>query len=250
MIDPNLPLQPPGSAVRPPPPVVQAAKWPPDDLPGGPTGAYAGGGGFDMSGGGGDFKKGRFNPVVILIGVLAVAGLAAFLLIGFKQDAEKLTVEQAEAQKKAIFVRPKAEQIPEWRKWAVTEASDELRAESMKQLAWAKDPQGVPLCIQGLSSPSEPVQAMAGTALAEYGKPLADSAKDALLQALPKAGPGAKPQIAWALVVLGDSRAFDQVMQLYRLGHLSQVQRLGGGVAFDPQKIVRLVWSRSRSSPA
>ncbi len=55
------------------------------------------------------------------------------------------------------------------------------------------------------------------------------------------AGPGSKPQIAWALVVLGESRAFDDVMKLYRLGHLSKVNRLGGGTAFDPNKIVALV---------
>jgi hypothetical protein len=42
----------------------------------------------------GNFKKGRFNPVVILVGLLAVAGAGVFLALGFKQDAEKLTVEQ------------------------------------------------------------------------------------------------------------------------------------------------------------
>jgi HEAT repeat protein len=191
--------------------------------------------------GDGNFKKGRFNPIVILVGVLAVAGLAAFLAIGFKQDAEKLTIEQGEERKKQIFVLPKEEQLPQWRQWAASEASEELRCEALKQLAWAKDPQGVPLAITALSHPSEKVQSMAATALAEYGRPLADSAKDPLLTVLKTAGKGAKPQIAWALVVLGDARAFDDVMQLYRLGHLSSVQRLGGGVAFDPDKIVGLV---------
>ena len=97
------------------------------------------------------------------------------------------------------------------------------------------------LAIKALGRPSEPIQAMAGTCLAEYGSPLADSAKDALLQALPKSGPGAKPQIAWALVVLGETRALDQIMVLYRAGHLSKVQRLGGGTAFDPERIVKLM---------
>ena len=82
---------------------------------------------------------------------------------------------------------------------------------------------------------------MAAQALAEYGRPMADGAKDTLLAALKTAGPGAKPQIAWALVVLGEARAFDDVMALYRLGHLSKVQRLGGGSAFDPNKIVAMV---------
>lgn len=241
MLDPNLSHLPPASAPRPPLPQVHAAKWPPDDdgpsVPPAPGGGFPGS--FDV--GDGNFKKGRFNPVMILIGVIAVAGLAAFLAIGFKQEAKKLGIEQAEERKKAIFVLPKVEQVPAWREWAVSEASDELRAEALKQLAWQKDPQGVPYAIQSLSYPSEAVQGMAATALAEYGRPLADSAKDALLAALKTAGPGAKPQIAWALVVLGDTRAFDDVMQLYRLGHLSKVQRLGGGTAFDPNKIVSLI---------
>lgn len=242
MLEPNLPQSPPASASRPPLPQVRAAKWPPDDFgAGGPPSPAGPGfpGGFDA--GDGNFKKGRFNPVVILVGVLAVAGLIAFLAIGVSQDAEKLTIEQGEEVKKSIFVKPKEEQLPEWRKWAASEASDELRAEALKQLAWAKDPQGVPLAIAALAYPSENVQSMAATALAEYGSPLGDPAKDALLTALKTAGKGSKPQIAWALVVLGDSRAFDDVMVLYRLGHLSQVQRLGGGVAFDPSKLVRLV---------
>ncbi|HEY8943632.1 MAG TPA: HEAT repeat domain-containing protein [Polyangiaceae bacterium] len=240
MLDPNLPQLPTASAPRPPLPQVHAAKWPPDDD--GPVVPPAGGGfpgSFDM--GDGNFKKGRFNPIVIAIGVLAVAGLAAFLAIGFKQEAEKLTVPQAEERKKAIFVLPKEEQLPEWRKWAASDASDELRSEALKQLAWQRDPQGVPLAAAALAYPSEAVQGMAAVALAEYGRPMGEGARDALLAALKTAGPGAKPQIAWALVVLGDTRAFDEVMQLYRIGHLARVQRLGGGVAFDPNKIVSLV---------
>ncbi len=244
MLDPNLPHSPPAHAPRPHLPQVDLAKWPPDDdgpavPPSSFGGGLPGGGGYDM--GDGNFKKGRFKPIAILVAVLAVAGAAGFLLIGVQKDAEVLTVEQAEEQKKAIFVLPKAEQLPKWREWAASESSDELKAEALKQLAWAKDPAGVPLCVAALNHPKEPLQAMAATALAEYGHPLADGAKDALLTRLKTAGPGSKPQIAWALVALGDSRAFDEVMALYRIGHLSSVQRLGGGAAFDPAKIVAMV---------
>jgi len=241
MLDPNLSNSPPASASRPPIPQVNLAKWPPDDdgpsMPMPPGGGMPGGYGYDD----GNFKKGRFNPVVILVGLLAVAGAGVFLALGFKQDAEKLTVEQAEERKKQIFVQPKNEQIPQWRQWAKSDASDELRAEALKQLAWAKDPEGVPLAAAALTAPTEPIQAMAASALAEYGRPMGEGARDALLAALKTAGTGAKPQIGWALVALGDARAFDDVMQLYRLGHLSGVQRLGGGNAFDASKIVGLV---------
>ncbi|HEY4157347.1 MAG TPA: HEAT repeat domain-containing protein [Polyangiaceae bacterium] len=146
--------------------------------------------------------------------------------------------------KKQIFVLPKQEQVPKWREWGSgekAETSAEVRMEALKQLAWARDPEGVKDAIEALSVPSEPIQGMAATALAEYGRPMGEAAKDALLAALKKAGPGAKPQIAWALVVLGDTRALDDVMAMYRAGHLSTVQRLGGGAAFDPYRLVDLV---------
>ncbi len=240
MLDSNSSKMSPASK-RPPLPVVMAAKWPPDDeLPSAPR--APGGGvpaGFDS--GDGNFKKGRFAPLGIFVGVLAVAGFAAFMWIGGKQEADKLTIEQGEDTKKAIFVLPKQEQAPKWREWAASDKSEEVRAEALKQLAFAKDPEGVKLAVDALGVPSEPLQGMAALALAEYGRPLGEPARDALLAALKKAGPGAKPQIAWALVVLGEPRAFDDIMVLYRAGNLSQVQRLNGGSAFDPNRIVQLV---------
>ncbi|HEX6271903.1 MAG TPA: HEAT repeat domain-containing protein [Polyangiaceae bacterium] len=230
--------------VSPPIPHVDLAKWPPDDdVPGGPAmpGIPAGGGYGGYGGGDGDFKTGRFKPAVIIVGIVAVIGFVAFLGFGMKKDAERLTIEQGEAIKKDIFLLPKTEQIAKWREWAAKESSDEVRSEALKQLAWARDPQGVPLAAAALVSPSDAVQGMAALALAEYGRPMGEGAKDALLASLKTAGPGAKPQIAWALVVLGDTRAFDEVMNLYRLGHLAKVQRLGGGSAFDPSRIVALV---------
>ena len=142
MLDSNLPKMPPVPPTPAPPlPVVYAAKWPPDDdIPSAPRMPGGGGGipaGFDS--GDGNFKKGRFAPMAILVGLLAAGGLAAFLFIGGSQAADKLSIEQGEEQKKAIFVKPKPEQIPDWRKWAASDQSEELRAEALKQLAWAKD---------------------------------------------------------------------------------------------------------------
>jgi HEAT repeat protein len=245
MHDPNLPEIIPARNPNPPPPRVDFAKWPPDD---GVPGGLPAGGGVPAGGGygsdDGNFKKGRTAPIAILIGVLAVGGLGAFLAMGAKQEATRLSVEQGEAEKKNIFVLPKSEQSAKWREWSMGEkslASEEVRMEALKQLAWNKDPEGVKACIDALSYPAERVQAIAATALAEYGRPMGEPARDALLAAVKKAGPGAKPQIAWALVVLGETRALDEVMALYRLGHLSKVQRLGGGVAFDTDKIVQLI---------
>ena len=118
---------------------------------------------------------------------------------------------------------PKNEQLPKWREWAATEASDELKVEALKQLAWAKDSERRAV-VRGALNSSEGAAASHGRDGARGVRQSAGAtgAKDALLARLKTAGPGAKPQIGWALVALGDSRAFDDVMALYRIGHLSR----------------------------
>src|SRR5690606_9516065 len=76
--DPTLPAQRP--AVFPPPSAlekVNAAKWPPDDDDDVPAAPPAGGGGGVPSGGGydggdGNFKRGRFKPIAVIVGLLRV----------------------------------------------------------------------------------------------------------------------------------------------------------------------------------
>lgn len=188
-------------------------------------------------------NKGKWIAIGAL--VVALGGGAALLLGGGGPGATELTVQQAAETMKNIFVLPKEEQIVEWRKWASTPGDEggmsEIKQEALKQLAWARDSEGVTLAAGLLASPEPKLQGMAATALAYYGSPAADAAKPALVEALKKAGPGSKPQIAWALVTLGEASVFDQILELYRAGHLASVQRLGGGLAFDPNKIIELV---------
>lgn len=190
----------------------------------------------------GDFKKGKTKPVVIL-GVVAAAAAIAVALVGFgvEKDAERMGPDQAAEEEKRILVLPMQEQIAEFRKYAASQQSPHLKEEALKRLAWANDPAGIDLAIQALKDPEQKIRAMASTALAHYGSPEADKSKPALLQALAEAGPESRPQIAWALVVLGEKSAFEQIMKLYREGKLSSVQRLGGGRAFDPNRLVDLI---------
>src|SRR5271155_51755 len=85
---------------RAPPPSVLFAKWPPDDddVPAGPpmpAGGGGGGGSYD-----GDFKRGRFSPIAIVIGLLCVVGLGIFIYFGVKSEGEKLTAEQIAKEKR------------------------------------------------------------------------------------------------------------------------------------------------------
>lgn len=221
------------------------AKFPPDDeLPGAQMGGARGP--YDMSGAGdGNFQKGNKGKLIAVVAVVAALGGGAYFAMNSGDSVAEMTVEQAATQMKDIFVMPKEQQVAEWRKWAAQPGEEagvtEIKQEAIKQLAWAKDPEGVNLAIALLKSPTPKLQGMAATVLAHYGPELASSAKPALLEAFKTAGAGSKPQIAWALVVLGEASAFDEILNLYRVGHLATIQRLGGGSAFDPTKLVAMV---------
>lgn len=227
---------------------LSMAQFPPPDGGSNLGGSGLGGsglGGSDWDPGDGDFKKGNKAKIFGALAVAVALGAGAYFVVQSGEGETKLTVAEAAEQMQDIFVLPKDQQITAWREWAQKPGHEggitEIKQEALKQLAWARDPEGVNLAITALASPSPKLQSMAATVLAHYGSPAADAAKPALLEAFKKAGPGSKPQIAWTLVVLGESAAFDEILSLYRAGHLSSVQRLGGGSAFDPNRIVDLV---------
>jgi HEAT repeat protein len=223
---------------RPPPPSVLFAKWPPDDdsLPAGPP-VPAGGGAADD----GNFKRGRVSPVAILVGLLLAAGLALFLYFGVKSEGDKLTAEQIAKEKRNIFVLPRKDQVPQWRKWAAYPGEPLLQQEALIQLAWADDGEGVSYAVKALGGSDHRVKGVAAQVLAYYGSPRGDAGKPALLEALKSADDSDKPQIVWALVALKEPAVFPTAMELYRAGLLSKVQRMGGGGAFDTELLAGLV---------
>lgn len=245
---PNISPPNPDHAPRPLPealrriPKHQAAKWPPDDdggLPSGPNipSGYGGGGGDDD----GNFKKGRFKPAAVLLGVVAVGGIAAAIAFGAMKDAERLDPKRVAAEKQELSLLPIDEALPKYRKWADQSDETKLQEEAFTQLAWAKDPEGIPLIIKGLSSIDRGVRGTAAQALLEYGTPAADAAKPALLQALKDSTEADRPQIAWALAALHEGSAFEDVMKEYRAGKLASVQRLDKSPAFDPDHLAAMV---------
>src|SRR5262249_17525752 len=112
------------------PPSVLFAKFPPDDdnLPAGPPAPARAGFRDD-----GNFKRGRFGPVAILVAILLAVGGAAAVYFGIKSEGEKMTVEQVAKEKKNIFVLPQKEQIPHWRKWAADTNEYSLQQEALIQ---------------------------------------------------------------------------------------------------------------------
>jgi HEAT repeat protein len=189
----------------------------------------------------GNFKRGAFKPIAIIVGLLLVAGAGAFFFLSAHTEAQTMTKEAANKEILDIQLLPKAEQTPRWRKWAEADNEPRLQQEAYVHLSWARDKQSIPVVIKGLGSVDHTVRGTAAMALAGFGTPDADAAKPELLKAVGEATNADKPQICWALVALHESSAFDTVMGEYRLGHLATVQRLDGYPAFDAEMMAGLV---------
>jgi len=188
-----------------------------------------------------DFKRGRFNPKVVLAFILvAIAGgfLAVFAL---KNESSKMTADEIAAVKKNIYVLPKADRVTRWRDLAGKTDEYELQQEALIQLGWEGDKSAVPLAINALGQIDHRIRGVAAQVLSYFGSPDGDAGKDPLQKALIEADDSDRPQITWALVTLHDPRVFEKAMELYRRGHLTKVQRLGGGPAFNPEEIAKLV---------
>ena len=187
----------------------------------------------------GDFKKGRFKPALVGIGALIVLGGAGALYLGLKSDSEKLTADQISETKKGIYVLPRADQIPRWRKLADA-GSIELQQEALTQLTFLEDKEVVPLAIKALGNVDHRARGVAAQALATMGMPHADQARAALVKAFAEANDADRPQIAWALVVINEKPAWKPIMEVYKAGHLASVERVGGGRAFDPEALAAM----------
>jgi HEAT repeat protein len=189
----------------------------------------------------GNFKRGAFKPIAVIVGLLIVAGAAVAFFLSAHGEAQTMTKEEATKEILDIQLLPRAEQTPRWRKWAATESEPRLQQEAFVHLSWARDKESIPAIIAGLSSVDHTVRGTAAMALAAFGSPDADAARAPLLKAVGEATSADKPQICWALVSLHESSAFDTVMEEYRLGHLATVQRLDGYPAFDAEMLAALV---------
>ncbi|PKN47367.1 MAG: hypothetical protein CVU63_06500, partial [Deltaproteobacteria bacterium HGW-Deltaproteobacteria-20] len=187
-----------------------------------------------------NFKKGSLGIKFILL-ALGIAVLAVGLVyIGIKREGEKLTIEQVVNEQKRIFKLERNDQIQEWRKWASSTHEFEMQQQALLQLAWLDDKEGIPIAIQALQLPDHRIRGVAAQVVAHFGTPAADAAKPAVNKALLESDASDEPQLAWALVELNDQTALDRVLKVYRAGHLSKVQRVGGGTAFNPDKLAKM----------
>jgi len=119
---------------------------------------------------------------------------------------------------------------------------DEVRVRAIRNLAHFKDAGSVPAFIKALETPGI-VRRAAALALARVGSPAADAAKPALLKALPETDARDKPQVVWALAVLKEQAAIDDILEQFTTGLLQ------GQPDFDPKVITNALGIPKLSSP-
>lgn len=188
----------------------------------------------------GNFKRGRFNPIVILLALITVAGGGYLIYWSFLKDRAKPTDNQRAEQMQNIFLLPAGEQVGKWREWAKSDDKD-MCQEGLLQLGKLRDEQAVPLATEALGRGNHSINGVAAQVIAHMGAPSTDAAKSALKKAFDGADASDRPQLMWGLVAAGETSIFKQALEMYRTGELAPVERLGGGRAFDPEKLVALV---------
>lgn len=111
---------------------------------------------------------------------------------------------------------------------------NDLRFELMTELEEHHDAEAVPLLTSLIEEPGV-IRAHAARALAAIGSPEADSAKPALLRALPSCTEADRVPVVWALAVLNEPAAGDAIVHDFANGRL---QHMDG---FDPRIISRVL---------
>jgi HEAT repeat protein len=118
--------------------------------------------------------------------------------------------------------------------------SEVVRMAARRILAGLRDPQAVPMLIDGLAFEGVP-RSQAALGLAEIGLPAAASAKAPLLAVLPQTDPQRdRVEVAWALVALNESAAWPQVREMLEANRLQTVLGLNQRRIFDPGMVARL----------
>jgi HEAT repeat protein len=123
-----------------------------------------------------------------------------------------------------------------------TTSYEDVKLRAIRNVSHFKDAQAVPLLIRELGA-NGVVRAQAANALAAIGSPDADSAKPALLAALPTANEMDRSQLVWALAVLKEPAASDAILTEFVKGIWQKND------SFDPKVISDAIGTEKLSSP-
>jgi HEAT repeat protein len=186
----------------------------------------------------------RTSPFGRIAGVLIVAGAVGLGYWAYKSsisydnrmdalnEAGKLQGEPMLASLRAAYASAEHEDVKE---------------RILLNLGAFKDPQGVPLMIEGLNQAGI-VRRAAARALANIGSPAADPAKPKLLEVLPKTDTRDRAQVVWTLAVLKEQAAVPEILSEFAAGRLQNLKDLEDKDAFDPKVITDVVGPQKLAS--
>jgi HEAT repeat protein len=118
----------------------------------------------------------------------------------------------------------------------------DVKERAIRNLGFFKDIESIPLFIKQLDEGGI-VRRAAALALARIGSPAADSAKPALMKALPNTDAKDRPQVVWALAILKEPSASDAILAEFVKGLLQ------GQPGFDPKIVMEAIGIPKLSAP-
>ncbi len=188
----------------------------------------------------------RVSPFgwVVVLAALGAAGGTGYYMFNSAREAstESDGLARGRAELTAITERnlPPAETARLVRELYAHTTSRGVKQSARRLLAQLRDPECVPMLIEGLSEVGAG-RKQAALGLAEIGLPAGASARSALMAVLPTADPATeKLEVAWALVVLEEPQAWPVVRQLLEENKLQTVTNLDGRRIFDPALVARM----------
>ncbi len=189
----------------------------------------------------------RVSPIGKLLALLVIGGVGATGAFIAKSARDEAAANQAQTEGRAALDRllqadGDRAQLPQKVRelYERYKASEEVRMACRRLLARLRDPQSVNIMIEGVRRRGNE-RRQAALALAELGPTVAAPAKDVLFAALADSDERVdRADITWALVVLGEVRAWDTVVKMLSEGKLQQVKDLEDRPFFDPALVSRL----------
>jgi HEAT repeat protein len=195
-----------------------------------------------MSDNEGDFKKGRFKPTYIVIGLLAVAVGGVGIYFAKKTADTTLRPEEIHAEVRKVLVRPIKEQLVEWRRIADDPKADErMRQEALFQLGRLRDKESIPRIIKILGDTgNHATTRVCSMALIEFPREDAGKAKSQLEKKFDNANNEDLPQVTSALVYIRDKDYFKKIFEVYKKDILNSARTVDGSSSFDPADLALL----------
>ncbi len=213
---------------------------PDDDLPNLPESGAASLGGSDE-----DVARKiarRSSPLGRIVTVLCIGGAAFLAWTYVQQNAAKEA--RWSVWEKANTAANNDHEAPAFLA-AIREDLSKTTFEDVKvsyiiALGIASDAAAVPSLIAELKNPSSVVRGESARALAYIGLPAAESAKSALMEALPTTDIGHRARLVWALAKLREARAADDIVKEFVDGRLESQEDWDAKIVTDALGIARL----------